>query len=257
VHDLLSNRGGRLIRFVVDLTVSPFLAVVGPGCLSSFSDRRGENKNSMQPESRFWGICKGVTRTIPEGIARGTHAFQVLAARSRWSQRPEPTHDSDFDNLARAWDARVLRHGDQVSRSGGSVASAPGIRTHANTFTVEGLVRQGFLQVGERFGKSGVASGVDETRRGLECMLSVAGVGSQMFEHAEQNLINSCRSGASAVVLQRHHDGTPIVLKYSAACGPPTCMCLHIFRSSYSVGPHRHLPAPASCDDTTAWRLCI
>lgn len=150
-------------------------------------------------------------RVIPEGVQHMSSLFQSMAARRRFPAKDGPAQ-SKFERLAAAWDHMVIRHGDRADTSAGGSAQ-PGTWTHGNTWTVPGLLRTAFSGVGGRQTRGSGENGVNSTRRGLEAMLSVAGIATKMFSDAFGALRNRM-GGAACVVVTRHHDSTPLVLKF-------------------------------------------
>ena len=70
------------------------------------------------------------------------------------------------DPVVDVWGQRVLRHGDQLDTA--ALLPAEMARTHGNTYTVRGMMRAGFKEVG---GHAMAPSDIDGSRRGLRPIL--------------------------------------------------------------------------------------
>ena len=129
-------------------------------------------------------------------------------AKRRWGEQ-QPWKE-EYDKLADAYDAFPLRQGDLAQRS---TASSTG--GHSNAYTVAGLIRQGFANIGSatrsQKGRVGIVGG----RRGLESLCSVAGMFYRFFQRASAAFANALADASpGAVVILRHVDSTPLHVSF-------------------------------------------
>jgi hypothetical protein len=127
------------------------------------------------------------------------HREGILKLRKQPKQK-------EYDGLAAAWDATVLRHGDTASD-----VKLEGPALHPNTYNMPGLMRIAFANVGAT--ASTGTGGVEGTRRGLEAMMSAA----SMY-HAEQSRldagVSTCLGSSQGVYVGRSHDATPCLVQF-------------------------------------------
>lgn len=84
---------------------------------------------------------------------------------------------------------------------------------HANTWTVGGMLRAAFGGVGQSSRDVRGEADVQDTRRGLQAMMSVSGVVSKLFSRAHHAFRGRLQQ-ASAIVVNRFHDSTPLLLRF-------------------------------------------
>lgn len=110
-------------------------------------------------------------RQILDGVVYGSSAFMSQIARHRWTARADP----GYAGLASAWNQLVRRHGDKAQQpASSSAASSKAMWTHPNTYTAEGVVRAAFQELGGKTKLVAGEVGVQDSRHGLESLLSVA-----------------------------------------------------------------------------------
>ena len=117
---------------------------------------------------------------------------------------PEPVEHSPPELLPwqKAWNSQVRREGDQVGQGAGQI--------HANTYRIDGMVREAF-SFRQRPGdhKMGEVS-IDSSHRELETMCSIAALTQKAFVAQAVNRVELLDAlGPSVAFIQRSFDSTP------------------------------------------------
>lgn len=157
----------------------------------------------------------------------------------RWPEKQG--YAGDLQNLAAAWDKMVLRHGDKAALTPTPTASASSmgaVWTHPNTYSIGGLVRGAFCEVGSSGRTLQGEVHVDGARHGVEMMQTMCGLIQHMYGAKEQGFLRKLMVTPAACCL-RHHDSTPMFLRFGKlgktprgnrpvleeGCRPPRCVC--------------------------------
>ena len=143
-------------------------------------------------------------------------AFQSMASRMRKIFMRKDPAAKNFEKLADGWDEMSLRHGDKVARAEQQVPTGPSW-THGNTYTISGLLKSAFCEVGKMRRRTTKVSdlALDQGSRGLETMLTVAALAKKAFTTCQLAWSRSSEVESSpALVLNRFFDSTPVLLRY-------------------------------------------
>lgn len=112
--------------------------------------------------------------------------------RRRRNPQTQSADANNLQSLATVWNQVVLRHGDKVVVSSTSTAT----RTHPNTYTIAGLVRASFREVGARHAPSFAGEvHVDGARHSVEMMQTMAGLVQRMYSVKERQLLDRLPMG--------------------------------------------------------------
>ena len=103
----------------------------------------------------------------------------------------------------------MLRHGDRAQRPAGGDQQW----THPNTYTIPGLIRSGFANVGMHVRSIQGEATVTCSRRLLESLCTVASVAQALMQQGAAKL-RSQLDGFKSLVLNRFYDSTPMFLRF-------------------------------------------
>lgn len=156
---------------------------------------------------------QGTPLGVPVQHRSLVHMALMRARKAELAQlRGAPAADGDFSMLCWAWDqAFGLRHGDCAARS---QAGSDSTSHHPNQWTLEGLCRQGWAQVGLRSAAMHGRQGVGETRRGMAALATVAVAADTTMRAACRQALQALRGAGRSLVIAKHHDATPLQLHF-------------------------------------------
>ena len=155
-------------------------------------------------------------RVVPEGIPNHSLAHMTLISRSRFAKTPD-RGKIDYNALADLHDSRTLRFGDLAGGCLRQVETQLGEKgwTHSNTYTASGTIRAGFKQIGRLEGSLRGEVDLDSCRRQQEGLVTVSALTESVWKEAAEKYKDQIM-GRKVKYLRRHHDATPVLLRFGA-----------------------------------------
>ena len=158
---------------------------------------------------------------IPKGVPffRGAgvvgHAWQSLAARARWDKHRAAKAAAELDEAKALPAIMYASHNANVLRVGDQCGAAPsGLRTHANRYSMDGLLRSAAKGIGQCSSQKEGLVDVDGSRRSLEMLVTGSGLVGSRFRNAETAFHGSVVARGKPLFIARHFDGTPMLFKF-------------------------------------------
>jgi len=153
------------------------------------------------PLSLNLSMSGSVRRPLLQGVTFRSPAHMQTLAVKRWTDMRSHKQSAMYDSLADTWDGEVVRVGDFAQRNA-IVEDATG--QHMNQYSLSGLLRLGFSGVGNH---RSFSDSVDGTSRGLESMLSVAGMCRKALGVGEECVLKVIRGPGAGGGIREPHRG--------------------------------------------------
>ena len=207
---------------------------------AAFLDLDGHVTDVVPAEDCSFRRKRAIRSTrLPTGIVQHSRAWGQALAKHRWAGRTTPVQD-EASRLCDGFNLLPLRAGDMADKAVFGLTPTHAAWTHANTFQAEGLLKVGFGKIGKGARRTKGQVDICGTHRNAEALETVAGIFDKVYVQKSVDFKNSLYlNPASALLLMRHFDSTPLYLKYGPTQSPTQCQAGYGFQGS---GPNTQCP---------------